>query len=342
MTIKTPAIAICALALLGTGPAMAADVVTVYSADGLHDGTPSWYGEEFDAFTKATGIKVQYIEAGSGVVVDRIAKEKANPQADVLVTLPPVIQNAAASGLLEPYAAAGSDKIPAAEKGPKDAYLPLVNNYLSFIYNGSSLADAPKTFADLLDAKFKGKIQYSTPGQAGDGTAVMIQAFHAFGGKDAAFDYLQKLQDNNVGPSSSTGKLTALVNKGELFVANGDLQMNMSQMGDNPNIRVFWPAGQDGKRSTFALPYYVALVHGAPNSANGKKLIDFLLSREAQEKVSAVAIGLPVRSDVKPTDDNYKKIEQALKGVEIWTPDWTAVLADLQADVARWHDVTGS
>jgi 2-aminoethylphosphonate transport system substrate-binding protein len=342
MTIKTPAIAICALALLGTGPAMAADVVTIYSADGLHDGTPSWYGEEFDAFTKATGIKVQYIEAGSGVVVDRIAKEKANPQADVLVTLPPFIQNAAASGLLEPYAAAGSDKIPAAEKGSKDQYLPLVNNYLSFIYNGSTLANAPKTFADLLDAKFKGKIQYSTPGQAGDGTAVMIQAFHAFGGKDAAFDYLQKLQDNNVGPSSSTGKLTALVNKGELFVANGDLQMNMSQMGDNPNIRVFWPAGQDGKRSTFALPYYVALVHGAPNSANGKKLIDFLLSREAQEKVSAVAIGLPVRSDVKPTDDNYKKIEQALKGVEIWTPDWTAVLADLQADVARWHDVTGS
>jgi 2-aminoethylphosphonate transport system substrate-binding protein len=342
MTIKTPAIAICALALLGTGPAMAADVVTVYSADGLHDGTPSWYGEEFDAFTKATGIKVQYIEAGSGVVVDRIAKEKANPQADVLVTLPPFIQNAAASGLLEPYAAAGSDKIPAAEKGPKEAYLPLVNNYLSFIYNGSSLADAPKTFADLLDAKFKGKIQYSTPGQAGDGTAVMIQAFHAFGGKDAAFDYLQKLQDNNVGPSSSTGKLTALVNKGELFVANGDLQMNMSQMGDNPNIRVFWPAGQDGKRSTFALPYYVALVHGAPSSANGKKLIDFLLSREAQEKVSAVAIGLPVRTDVKPTDANFKAIEQALKGVEIWTPDWTAVLADLQADVARWHEVTGS
>jgi 2-aminoethylphosphonate transport system substrate-binding protein len=342
MSIKTLAIAVSALALLGAGPAVAAEVVTLYSADGLHDGTPSWYGEQFDAFTKATGIKVQYIEAGSGVVVDRIAKEKSNPQADVLVTLPPFIQNAAATGLLEPYAAAGSDQIPAAGKGPKDAYLPLVNNYLSFIYNGATLADAPKTFDDLLDAKLKGKIQYSTPGQAGDGTAVMIQAIHAYGGKDAAFDYLQKLQDNNVGPSSSTGKLTALVNKGELFVANGDLQMNMSQMADNPNIRVFWPAGKDGKRSTFALPYYVALVHGAPNSANGKKLIDFLLSREAQEQVSAVATGLPVRQDVKPTDANYQKIVQAMQGVEIWTPDWNAVLKDLQADVARWHEVTGS
>ena len=125
---------------------------------------------------------------------------------------------------------------------PDGNYVALVNNYMNFIYN-LELGDAPKTFDDLLDAKFKGKIQYSTPGQAGDGTAVMIELIHAFGGKDAAFAYFKKLQDNNVGPSSSTGKLTALVNKGELFVANGDLQMNMAQMADNPNIRVFWPAG---------------------------------------------------------------------------------------------------
>ena len=72
--------------------------MTIYSADGLHDGSPNWYQAQFDAFTKATGIKVQYIEGGSGVVVDRIEKEKSNPQADVLVTLPPFIQKAAASG----------------------------------------------------------------------------------------------------------------------------------------------------------------------------------------------------------------------------------------------------
>jgi 2-aminoethylphosphonate transport system substrate-binding protein len=65
----------------------------------------------------------------------------------------------------------------------------------------------------------------------------MLQVIHAFGSKDAAFDYLKKLQDNDVGPSASTGKLTALVNKGELYVANGDLQMNMSQMTESPNIK---------------------------------------------------------------------------------------------------------
>ena len=77
-------------------PALADGVVTIYSADGLHDGNGSWFETEFAAFTKATGITVQYIEAGSGGVVERVAKEKSNPQADVLVTLPPFIQRAAA------------------------------------------------------------------------------------------------------------------------------------------------------------------------------------------------------------------------------------------------------
>ncbi len=170
----------------------------------------------------------------------------------------------------------------------------------------------------------------------------MLQVIHSFGGKDAGFEFLKKLQTNNVGPSASTGKLTALVNKGELYVANGDVQMNMSQMADDPNIRVFWPAGPNGEHSALPLPYYVGLVAGAPDADNGKKLIEFLLAKEAQQTVSSVAIGVPVRKDVTPTDANFMHLEEALKGVTIWTPDWAQVLKDLPADVKRWHEATGS
>ncbi|WP_350019299.1 2-aminoethylphosphonate ABC transporter substrate-binding protein [Rhizobium sp. ZPR4] len=324
-------------------PAMAADnVVTIYSADGLHDGTPSWYGNEFDAFTKATGIKVQYVEAGSSGVVDRLSKEKSNTQADVLVTLPPFVQKAASEGLLETYAPKGADKIETRDKDPKGFYVAMINNYPNFIYNGSVLKTAPATYQDLLDSKFKQKIQYSTPGQAGDGTALMLQAFHAFGGKVAGLDYLKKLQVNNLGPSASTGKLTALVNKGELYVANGDLQMNLAQQADNPNIKIFFPAGPDGKKTAFSLPYYVALVSAAPHSENGKKLIDFLLSEDAQKDVSAVAQGLPVRTDIHPTDENFKKLHAIMDGIEIWTPDWNKVLADLKQDVDAYGKAIAS
>jgi len=323
-------------------PALAADVVTIYSADGLHDGDPSWLGNQFAAFTAATGIQVQLVEAGSSGVVDRLYKEQANTQADVLITLPPFIQKAAADGLLEAYTPAGSEFIDASDKDPNGLYTSLVNNYPNFIYNKKLLDAPPQTYEDLLDPKFKQKLQYSTPGQAGDGTSMMLQIFHVFGSKEAGLEYLAKLQENNLGPSSSTGKLTLLVNKGEIYVANGDLQMNLNQMQDNPNVEIFLPAGPDGQRTAFKSPYVIGLVKGGPETENGKKLIDWLLSVEAQEEVSSVAMGLPVRTDVEPHDENYARLHSYLEGVEIWQPDWDQVLADLQADVEAYNKAIGA
>src|ERR1700759_4501233 len=123
----TFALAVSLTALTISAAAVRADeVVTIYSADGLHDGTPNWYQTQFDAFTKATGIKVQYVEGGSGGVVGRLAKEKTNPQADVLVTLPPFIQRAAADGLLQPFTPAGADQVAAGSKDPGGHYVALI------------------------------------------------------------------------------------------------------------------------------------------------------------------------------------------------------------------------
>ncbi len=337
MKTKLMIAAACVLAATASPVLAQSKIVTIYSADGLHDGSPSWLGDQFTAFTKATGIKVQYIEAGSSGVVDRLMKEKSNTQADVLVTLPPFMQKAAAEGLLQHFIPVGADKIKAADKDPKGLYVAMVNNYPNFIYNTKALKAQPKSYTDLLDPKFKNKIQYSTPGQAGDGTALMLQAFHAFGSKPAGLAYLGKLQVNNLGPSASTGKLTALVNKGELYVANGDLQMNLAQMRNNPNVQVFFPVGPDGKKTAFSLPYFVGLVARAPNADNGKKLINFLLSQPAQKDVSVVAGGFPVRTDVHPTDENFKKLNAMLEGVHIWSPNWAQVLGDLKQDVADYN-----
>ena len=335
---KLSRLALLSLFALTSSPVWADGIVTVYSADGLHDGDNSWYQYQFAAFTKATGIKVQYVEGGSGAIVERLAKERTNPQADVLVTVPPFIQRAAKEQLLAEFEPQGSDQIP----GVHDRYSPLVNNYLTFIYNSRLLKTAPASWQDLLDSRFRNKLQYSTPGQAGDGTAVMLQAFHSLGSKDAGFDYLGKLQTNNVGPSASTGKLTALVNKGELYVANGDLQMNLSQMARNPHVQIFWPADAKGERSALALPYTIGLVQNGPNGENGKKLINFLLDKPAQASVSALSWGLPARSDVTPEDANFKAAKAALDGVKSWEPNWDDVAVSLSADIARWHQVTDS
>jgi 2-aminoethylphosphonate transport system substrate-binding protein len=319
-------------AATGSGSAGAA-AVTVYSADGLGP----WYQTQFAEFTKQTGIPVNYVEAGSGEVVSRVDKERANPQADVLVTLPPFIQQAAERGLLQNGGIGTGNAAAVPDRDSQGRYVPVVNNYPVFIANPTAAAPLPTTWDDLLAPRFAGKLQYSTPGQAGDGTAVLLQLQHVFG-KQGALDYLHKLQANNVGPSSSTGKLQPKVSNGELAVANGDLQMNLqSIVDDHSNFQLFFPADATGARSTFALPYDMGLAIGAPHADAGRKLIDFLLSVPVQQTVGADAVGVPARPDVHPTDPNTAKITAALHGVTIWQPDWDAVARDLDADVAAYQ-----
>ncbi|MCP2256818.1 2-aminoethylphosphonate transport system substrate-binding protein [Streptoalloteichus tenebrarius] len=308
--------------------------VVLYTADGLAD----WYGKRFAEFRDRTGISVQVVEAGSGEVVSRLEKERGNPQADVVVTLPPFVQRAAQQDLLAEYRAPGTEHVPA--RDPSGRYAPLINNYLGFIYNPELANPAPRTWDDLLDPRFQKKIQYSTPGQAGDGTAVLLQLQHVLG-EQGALDYLARLEANNVGPSSSTGKLQPKVAKGEILVANGDVQMNLATITrDRSNFRIFFPSDASGRRSTFALPYVAGLARNAPHGDNARKLLDFLFSAEAQKTVPE-AYGRPARTDVTADGEIARQLDDVLRDVEIWEPDWDRVLARLDADLAAYAKAVG-
>jgi 2-aminoethylphosphonate transport system substrate-binding protein len=313
--------------------------VTLYTADGLG----AWYKSQLEKFTKDTGINVNIVEAGSGEVVSRVEKEQANPQADLLVTLPPFIQKADKSGLLQ---ASGVDTsgIPAEQVGPGGDYVPIVNNALSFIANPGAQPQ-PAGWDDLLKPEYKGKLQYSTPGQAGDGTAVLVLLQHLLG-KPGALDYLAKLQANNVGPSSSTGKLQPKVSNGELLVANGDVQMNLGSIKDEGSkFNIFVPTAADGTKTTVSVPYVAGVTKGAPHADAAKKLLAYLVTEDVQKTVAPVALGIPVlQSLTGPAEAAAEPNTPAavLNGVTVWVPDWNAVLAGLDADVADYQKATGS
>ncbi|AJT41734.1 2-aminoethylphosphonate ABC transporter substrate-binding protein [Psychromicrobium lacuslunae] len=333
-------LAAAALALVGCGGTgstadSGAKEVTLYSADGLGD----WYKSTFAAFTQETGIKVNYVEAGSGEVVSRLEKEKNNPQADLLVTLPPFIQQAKKQGTLQKNSV-DTSQIAAADKDPEGQFVSLANNYFTMIRN-NNLQPKPDSWQELLEAKYKQKIQYSTPGQAGDGTAMLI-LLQQLKGEQAALQYLKELQDNNVGPSSSTGKLGPLVAKGQLSVANSDLQMAMQSIqADKSAYQVFFPQDDKGVRTTLPVPYLMGLVNGAPHSENATKLMSYLLSPAVQQTLSASAFGLPTNTSVKPTDANYLALQAALKGVKIYQPDWNSVLSTMDATIKAYNNATG-
>uniref|UniRef100_A0AAU2VUP7 2-aminoethylphosphonate ABC transporter substrate-binding protein n=1 Tax=Streptomyces sp. NBC_00008 TaxID=2903610 RepID=A0AAU2VUP7_9ACTN len=327
----------------GSSAASDAKAVTVYSADGLKgENGDGWYDKVFKDFEKKTGIEVKYVEGGSGEMVQRAVREKTNTQADVLITLPPFIQQADSKGLLQAYEPAGSDQVASADKASDAKWTSVVNNYFGFIHNTKELKTPPTTWEELLDGEYKEKVQYSTPGVAGDGTAVLIKAMHDFGGKEPAMAYLKKLQANNVGPSASTGKLAPKVDKGELLAANGDVQMNYAQSKDMPNLGIWFAAKAGAEPTTFALPYAAGLVTKAPHSANGKKLLDFMLTEQAQKDVSAVGGGFAARQDIEAGDPNAVALKKLMDGVEVFEPDWSDIAANLDSYVDAWKSATGS
>ena len=166
-------------------------------------------------------------------------------------------------------------------------------------------------------------------------------------GKPAALDYLGKLQANNVGPVVVDRQAAA---QGQQRRAAG----RQRRRADEPRLdqgrrlevhRSSFPAAADGKKTTVSLPYVAGVTKGAPHADGAKKLLAFLVSEDVQKTVAPDALGIPVLSSLASSaQESADRTPRpaVLKGVDVWVPDWNAVLADLDADVAAYQKATGS
>ncbi|KIG03002.1 2-aminoethylphosphonate ABC transporter substrate-binding protein [Caballeronia concitans] len=335
------ALAVAGAVMTGLAPvsAFAADAVVLYTADGLEN----LYKDVLPAFEKKEGVKVNIVTAGSGEVVNRATVEKDSPKADVLVTLPPFIQQASQSGLLQPYASANYANVPAIAKAPDASWATFVNNYFSFAINPEVTKNTPKTFADLLHPDYGGRIAYSNPATAGDGMAVIILT-SALMGEDNAFSYLRDLEKHAKFHTKGTGYLDVLLSRNEIAFANGDLQMDLDDAANGGlSLKpVFLSAKPGDAPTTFQLPYAIGLIKGGPNQTEGKKLVDYLMSKEVQAKVPDI-YGIPGRTDVPLTGKNGDTVKQAIAGVKLIPVDWNHVMDKKAAWTTRWkNDVIGN
>ncbi|WP_310632738.1 2-aminoethylphosphonate ABC transporter substrate-binding protein [Paraburkholderia sp.] len=319
--------------------AHAAGAVVLYTADGLEN----LYRDVLPAFEKQEGVKVNIVTAGSGEVVNRANVEKDAPKADVIVTLPPFIQQAQQSGLLQPYQSVNYKNVPAIAKATDGSWATFVNNYFSFAINPEVVKTQPKTFADLLHPDYSGKVAYSNPATAGDGMAVIILTTSLMG-EDKAFDYLKKLEQSAKFHTKGTGYLDVLLSRNEISVANGDLQMDLDDAANGGlSLKpIFLAADANSHPTTFQLPYAIGLIKNGPNQAAGKKLIDYLMSTDVQAKVPDI-FGIPGRTDVALTGKNGEVVKQAIQGVKLIPVDWNQVMAKKAGWTSRWkNEVIGS
>src|SRR6185369_9807492 len=136
----------------------------------------------FGAFKKETGIEVEPVAAGSGVVVRRMQAEKARPLGDIIWGVShSLLQTNKA--LFEPYASKNKDATPAEYRDPDDLWIGN-NLHLLVILQNTKLVPAdqgPKSWADLLDPKWKGKIAFTDPANSGSAYSTVTMLVDLWG-----------------------------------------------------------------------------------------------------------------------------------------------------------------
>lgn len=279
-------------------------------------------------FEKETGIKTEVIQLGSSEVTRRIRAEAKAPKADVIwsTTGSLLTENA---DLLEPYQSKEAGSI-----DPRFVKSPAWTPYTAVIYvlmqNTRMIpeTDTPKTLTDLADPKWKAKIASARADNSGSAFQQMMTILTVFG--EQGWNKYGEIAKNFV-LTDSSGSVPRYVADGEaplgLTLEDNALEY---KVGGAP-VKIAYLA--DG---TTASPDGVALVKGAPNAENGKKFIDWALSKKTQELLVKEAGRRSVRTDVSGPGDLPPLGN--LKLVELKTID---DLGGTQAVLDKWRKAVG-
>lgn len=276
------------LALLAAAPAWAEQHVVLYSAN---DDTVNKMVAA--GFEKATGITLDVVSTGSGVLFRRIASEAGRPQADVIWgTSAALLKDN--SKYLEPYAAPERDKVPAEYRDPDNRWIGTNLQVLTISQNTKQIpaGSGPNSWADLLDPKWKGKIAYTDPANSGSAYVTATFLVSLWGGGETGWKKVGALLAN-----------TRVLNRSTLvFEGNGSgeysLGISLEYAGylwrhNGAPLKVVYPS--DG---TVALAEGVALIKGGPNPDAAKRFVDFITGKPIQEELLRQTFRRPARQDI--------------------------------------------
>jgi len=310
--------ALVSILALGSAPAFAQDA-RVEAAK--KEGKVVWYtslalptaekiGKLFEA--AYPGIKVEVQRTGSQRILQRVMQEmQAN------LKLVDVIHTSDAGHfvllkekkLLMKYTPAGVDAFPAGFKDRDGYYFTLRATVNVIAYNTKlvSSAEAPRTWKDLLDPKWKGKLVTAHPGYSGVISTHVLALVQLYG-----WDYFKQLAQNKLMLVQSAVDPAGVVASGERMVAvdGGDYYYYQMKKKGNP-IEVVYP-----KEGVPLVVSPTAIASFAPHPNAAKLFTDFTFTRELQQ-VMADSEGLYTgHPEVKYPSDKPKLSELKLLNVD--------------------------
>ncbi len=269
---------VLALPLAAPPADTAEDRLVVYTAYEENELKTFW--EQFKKDLPDLAAKASYIRGSTGPTIARLEAEKANPQADVVWgVFNDYMTGAASKGLLEPYAAREASAIPARFKHPDNMWQGVTLLTVAFAVNQKKMAELklppPRSWADLIDPKYKGHVVMSNPSTSG--TAYLLVASHAARlGEDRMWQYYDALDKNLSQVTKSGGAPGRMAASGETPIGVAlAYEVEVAKKQGAP-IDVIWPS--DGVPWTFEAN---GLVKGAKNPQNARRFLDWAVAKSA-------------------------------------------------------------
>ncbi len=221
-------VALIALIALAA-PATAQDAVDVAKAKA--EGKVVWYtstpipqGQKIvDLFQKETGIQVEMFRSGGSAVLRRFQQEHDARRiaADVITTSDPAASaSLARKGVFVPFKPKNFDKIPDAAKDKDGQYVAQRLNMMTVYLRTDKIApaDEPKTWNDLTDPKYKGKLVITDPSF----TALQVSVVGMMS-KERGWGFYEKLRQNDIMVVQGNQQSSDMIKRGERFIAVGAL-----------------------------------------------------------------------------------------------------------------------
>lgn len=263
-------------------------------------------------------LEIQWFQAGTEKVMAKIAGEieAKKVQADlIMVADPSYYITLKEQNLLQKYDSPNRKDIQL-NKDSEGYWTGVRISNMIIAYNTAKVseADAPKSFKDLLDPKWKGKVAMPSPLLSGTAYVTAGVLSDKYG-----WEYFEALKANGLKIEEGNSAIQNKLVRGE-YLAVVILEENILKIADKGEpVKVVYPA--DG---TVIIPSPIAMFSTSKNQDAAKAVLDWFLTKEGQEVIVKGWMH-SVRADVAPPKGAPALstfIDKAIK------PDWAKLAKD--------------
>jgi iron(III) transport system substrate-binding protein len=263
----------------------------------------------YEKFTAKTGIKVNVVSGKDKALQKRITEEGKDSKADLYITADAGKLGAAKDkGLLQRGASSAGVK-KAVSSNFRTAYWTGIAKRARVIYYDPSRTSpsADMSYEDLADAKFKGKVVIRQSNNVYNQS--LVASLIKNNGSKKTADWAKGIVSNFARPAKGNDRaqiLAVAAGEADYAVANTYYIALMlsgkkgpEQQAAAKKVKPFFP-NQTGRGTHMNISGAGILKH-APNKSNAIKLLEFLVTPEAQEHIVNNTFEYPIIEGVEPS-----------------------------------------